>query len=84
MRLGELVVWITTGFLGSALVTSVTACGGGQQATTNSREWSQEELDELEKKWGTDVSSSFIDLHRSGSLPKCNYRYLLSKRDDVT
>ncbi|KAI8634761.1 agmatinase [Xylariaceae sp. FL1651] len=63
MRLKEL-IWIALGF-GSALVT---ACGGhGQKA----REWSQEELDELEAKWGTDWAFSGISTFAHLKHVKC-------------
>ncbi len=43
------VVWFTLNFT----LTLVTACGGHAE---QAREWTQEELNELEAKWGTDVS----------------------------
>ena len=48
--------------------TLVTACGGhGKQV----REWSQEELDELEAKWGTDVSLTYLCLRDMSHLCRC-------------
>ncbi|KAJ3552997.1 hypothetical protein NPX13_g10985 [Xylaria arbuscula] len=49
-------------------ITLVTACGGhGEQA----REWSQEELDELEAKWGTDWGFSGISTFAHLRHVKC-------------
>lgn len=39
----------------------VQACGGHDHQV---REWTQEELDELEKKWGAEVSKKDISLFR--------------------
>jgi hypothetical protein len=47
-------VWATLSF--SSIL--VAACGGDHGRPV--REWSQEELDELEAKWGTDVSPHLI------------------------
>ncbi|KAI3336725.1 agmatinase [Xylariaceae sp. AK1471] len=65
MRLGEL-VWVMTLGFGSALVT---ACGGGH--TRQVREWSQEELDELEDKWGTDWAFTGISTFAHLKHVKC-------------
>ncbi|KAI0862618.1 agmatinase [Xylaria cubensis] len=63
MRFGEF-TWITLSF-GSALVA---ACGGhGEQV----REWSQEEIDELEAKWDTDWAFSGISTFAHLKHVKC-------------
>lgn len=55
MRLKALLIYISLGLFSPTLVS---ACGGGH--AENARTWSQEELDELEAKWGTDVSHSIF------------------------
>ncbi|KAI1816096.1 agmatinase [Poronia punctata] len=57
--------WFTLGVY-TALVT---ACGGDDSRQT--REWSQEELDELEAKWGTDWAFSGISTFAHLKHVKC-------------
>ncbi|KAI1176268.1 agmatinase [Nemania sp. FL0916] len=57
-------IWIALG-IGSALVS---ACGGHDEPA---REWSQEELDELEAKWGMDWAFSGISTFAHLKYVKC-------------
>ncbi|KAI0118806.1 agmatinase [Nemania sp. FL0031] len=63
MRLREL-VWVALGVTPAL----VTACGGHAE---QAREWSQEELDELEAKWGTDWAFSGISTFAHLKHVKC-------------
>ncbi|KAI0435102.1 agmatinase [Xylaria sp. FL1042] len=67
MRLKGLSVWVTLNLFTSTLVA---ACGG-HGAEQQAREWSQEELDELEAKWGTDWAFSGISTFAHLQHIKC-------------
>ncbi|KAI0907532.1 agmatinase [Ustulina deusta] len=58
------VVWFTLNFT----LTLVTACGGHAE---QAREWTQEELNELEAKWGTDWAFSGISTFAHLKHVKC-------------